>query len=169
MWPVKKVSKEELKKLYPEGDAMPKLKVQFKKFSDKAQTPVKGSKGAAAYDMFATRVEHVNEMTGPLVIYGTSIGVKIPEGYVGIIAPRSSISTHTTLCLTNSIGVIDSDYVGEIIFKFRNTNSTFGKKYNVGDRIGQLMIVPVMELELVEVKELPQTERGEGGYGSTGK
>lgn len=146
-----------------------KVKLQFKKFLPNAQEPLRASKGAAAYDLFAATETIKNEITGPMVEYDTGIGVKIPDGYVGLIAPRSSIAVNTTLMLANSVGVIDSDYTGSISFKFRQINPNFGKKYKVGDRIGQLMIIPVMELELEEVKELPQTERGSGSYGSTGK
>ena len=147
---------------------MTKLKLRFKKFLPNAQMPLRATDGAAGYDLFAATEEVKSEITGPMVEYNTGVGVKIPEGYVGIIAPRSSVATKTTLMLANSVGIIDSDYTGEISFKFRQVNPAFAKKYKVGERIGQLLVVPVMELELEEVDELPETKRGSGSYGSTG-
>lgn len=146
----------------------PKMKLQFKKFLPNAQAPLRATEGAAGYDLFAATEEVKMELTGPIVTYSTGIGVKIPNGYVGLIAPRSSIATKTTLALANSVGVIDSDFSGVITFKFRNLNIGSGKKYKVGDRIGQLLVVPVEEVEFEEVEELPETVRGSGGYGSTG-
>ena len=95
------------------------------------------------------------------------LAVEIPPGYVGLFFPRSSICK-TGLSMANSVGVIDSDFRGSISLVFyKNTQCIV--PYFPGDRIGQLMIVPIPEVEYVEVEELSETERGAGGYGSTGK
>ena len=102
------------------------------------------------------------------VCYGTGLAIEIPEGHVGLLFPRSSISK-TDLTLRNSVGIIDSGYRGEITFKFNNILMSSCEPYNVKERIGQLIIMPYPIIEFEEVEELSTTERGEGGYGSTGK
>jgi dUTP pyrophosphatase len=99
------------------------------------------------------------------VSYGFGISVEIPKGFVGLIFPRSSIRKYD-LILSNAVGVIDSGYRGELQATFKKTGL---HKYEVGDRGAQLMIIPYPEVEFVEVDELSDTERGEGGFGSTGK
>ena len=112
------------------------------------------------------------------VVYGSGVAMEIPQGYVGLVFPRSS-NAKKDLLLSNSVGVIDSGYRGEISFKFKPSNVIEKpdlayipesiSKYEVGDRIGQIIIIPYPEIEFVEVGELSDTERGTGGYGSTGK
>lgn len=140
------------------------LKVNVKKLSDKAVMPQYAKPGDAGMDMTATSLIR-NEV---YYEYGTDIAVEIPEGYVGLLFPRSSISK-TKQILANHVGVIDSGYRGEIKFRFKKLAWDNGEVYNVGDRIGQLIIIPYPQVELVEVDELSSSERGEGGYGSTGK
>ncbi len=98
--------------------------------------------------------------------YKTGLAIEIPEGYVGLIFPRSSISK-TALILSNSVGVIDSGYRGEITFRFK-IHEGYREIYNKGDRIGQLVILPYPTIEFEEVEELSKTERQEGSYGSSG-
>ena len=108
---------------------------------------------------------------GTQITYGTGLAMEIPKGFVGLIFPRSSIRK-TDLSLSNSVGVIDSGYRGEIqaTFNQRSLSSQSGSfLYGVGDRIMQIMIIPHPEIEFEEVEELNNTERGEGGFGSTGK
>ena len=103
------------------------------------------------------------------VVYGTGLAIEIPQGYVGLIYPRSS-NSKTDLYLTNHVGVIDSGYRGEIMFKYRSINGLLNAKvYQLGDRVGQLIITPYPQIELVESDELSDSERGDGGFGSTGK
>jgi dUTP pyrophosphatase len=103
------------------------------------------------------------------VVYGTGLAIEIPQGYVGLIFPRSS-NSKTDLYLTNHVGVIDSGYRGEIMFKFRANPSLINARiHRLGDRVGQLIIIPYPQVTLVESAELSDTERGEGGFGSTGK
>jgi dUTP pyrophosphatase len=99
-----------------------------------------------------------------MVTYDTGIAIEIPQGYVGLLFPRSSVSK-TVLTLSNSVGVIDSGYRGSIMFKFRYPEE--GPVYEVGDRVGQIIIMPYPQISFEEVEELSETERGEGGFGST--
>lgn len=136
------------------------MELRFKKLDPKAATPHYASDGAACFDLTATEVE--NE--GITTTYKTGLAFQIPEGYVGLLYPRSSVAK-TQQLLANSVGVIDSDYRGEIMFKYqRLAHNT----YNVGDRVGQMMILPVPSVELEEVDDLEETTRGHGAFGSTG-
>ena len=141
------------------------MKIKFKKLSENAVMPKRGSEWAAGYDLTATSKKWNREFS--VWEYGTGIAVEIPDGYVGLIFPRSSIYK-TGFSLTNSVGVIDSDYRGEIMAKFADTYLGDVEGYKVGDRICQMIIMPVPEVEYVEVEELSETERGCGAYGSTG-
>jgi dUTP pyrophosphatase len=124
--------------------------------------------GDAGLDLTATN-HYVDEYDND--VYHTGVSVKIPDGYVGLLFPRSS-NSKKDLLLTNSVGVIDSGYTGELILKYRRAflNSVFNSGiYEVGDRVAQLVITPVVTAKLVQVDALPTTERGTGSYGSTGK
>ena len=143
---------------------MEKLKVQIKKLRADATIPSYAKEGDAGMDLTATTIESIDDQNDGLLKYGTGIAVKIPEGYVGLIFPRSSIYKKEQF-LTNSVGVIDSGYTGEISMILAGNF----EYYKVGERIGQLIIMPYPQIEFEEVEELPITERGSGGYGSTGK
>lgn len=140
------------------------MKIKIKKLSPDAVTPSYSVEGDAGLDLTATRTFEDDNYN---VCYGTGLSIEIPKGYVGMIFPRSSISKKDLL-LTNSVGIIDSGYRGEITFKFSDTGFCGSKTYRIGDRIGQLIIMPYPHIEFEEVEELSETERGEGGYGSTG-
>ena len=114
--------------------------------------------------MDLTAVSKVTEFH--YIEYGTSLAVEVPEGYVALLFPRSSI-TNKGLILGNSVGVIDSGYRGEIKFRFY-LNEIFSEEYNVGDRIGQIMVLPYPEIVFEESNELSSSERNTSGYGSTG-
>ena len=127
-----------------------------------AKLPKDAKPGDAGMDMYCTDFamdEHGN------YVYYTGVHMAIPLGHVGLIFPRSSISK-TGLSLRNSVGVIDSGYRGEIIFKFAGASNK--PAYEIGDRIGQIIIMPHPQVQFFEVEELGETERGDGGYGSTG-
>lgn len=128
-----------------------------------AKLPSRQTTGAAGYDMTATSVSIENG----LLVYGTGVAMKIPDGYVGLLFPRSSISKYT-LQLSNAVGVCDNDFTDEIKFKFRYVYSGQEAVYKVGDRIGQLLLLKLPEFDMVEVTELAETARGQGGFGSTG-
>jgi len=141
------------------------MKTKFKKLSPDATIPQKAHPSDAGYDLVATSCVYDPE-TG-LYTYGTSIACAIPKGTVGLLCPRSSISK-TTLRLSNSVGVIDQDYRGEIIFKFDMKFPNRCNEYKVGDRIGQLVVVPLGDAGSEEVEDLDVTVRGSGGFGSSG-
>jgi dUTP pyrophosphatase len=164
------------------------MQVKIKKITTDATIPKYAKNGDAAMDIVAT-TKWYDELGN--VCYGTGLAFEIPEGYVGLIFPRSSISK-TELSLTNSVGVIDSGYRGEVTFKFKPTlvyrtevssisedfdfiaysydsdEQDENSEYKVGDRVGQIMIIPIPTIEFVEVTELSESDRGSGGFGSTG-
>ena len=106
-------------------------------------------------------------VTGNFIEYGTGLVFELPAGYVGLIFPRSSISK-TNLAQANSVGVLDSGYRGELKIRFFKKNQK-GEEYNIGDKIGQIIIIPIPSVELIESEKLSDTERGDGGFGSTGR
>lgn len=144
--------------------------VKIKKLNENAVIPKYAMLGDAGMDLTATSYEYDESKDNH--IYGTGLAVEIPKGYVGLIFPRSS-NRKTSVYMTNHVGVIDSGYRGEIMltFKDRDSNKLLlpYKPYEIGDRIGQLMIMPYPCIEFQEVNELTSSERGEGGHGSTGK
>lgn len=137
--------------------------VRFKKLDKNAVTPSKAYPGDAGFDLTAVSVE---DLPNGKIKYGTGISVEIPEGYVGLVFPRSSIYKFG-LMLSNAVGVIDAGFRGEIKAVFRQTYGEFA--YQVGDRIAQLVIMPIPEIELQETDELSESKRGTGGYGSSGR
>ena len=151
------------------------MKVKIKKLYEDSILPTKAHSTDAGYDMYAHSKSYDDDGN---VVYGSGVAMEIPQGYVGLVFPRSS-NAKKDLLLSNSVGVIDSGYRGEISFKFKPSNVIEKpdlayipesiSKYEVGDRIGQIIIIPYPEIEFVEVGELSDTERGTGGYGSTGK
>lgn len=143
----------------------PGLTVAFKKLNENAVIPSYAKTGDAGLDLTAVSKEWDSEKDK--IVFGTGLAVEIPHGYVGLIFPRSSI-VKTNLTLSNSVGVIDSGYRGEIKFFFE-PGSRPKKNYEVGDRIGQLVIMPIPYVYVVESAELSETERGDGGFGSTGR
>lgn len=139
--------------------------LKVKKLSDKAVTPSYAKPGDKGLDLTATSVNYESDL---YVEYGTDIAVEIPPDYVGLIFPRSSV-TNQELMLKNAVGVIDSQYRGEIKFRFQRLNGIRSKIYEVGMRVGQLILVPAPTIEVMVTDSLSETERGEGGYGSSGK
>jgi dUTP pyrophosphatase len=154
--------------------------VKIKKLKPNAVIPTYAKDGDAGMDLVATEII---KDTPEQITYGTGIAMEIRDGFVGLVFPRSSIRK-TGLQLSNSVGVIDSGYRGELQATF---NKLFGSErmydevkasdvsdidtndfYKVGDRIAQIMIIPHPPIEFVEAEELSNTERGEGGFGSTG-
>ena len=141
------------------------MKVNIKKLHPIAVIQKYKKSGDAGLDFVATKV--ISEETYSIT-FGTDIAVEIPEGFVGLVFPRSSIRKYE-LNLSNSVGVIDSGYRGELQATFRKTHGDASETYNVGDKIFQMIIVPYPRVDFIEVDELSETERGEGGFGSTGK
>lgn len=142
------------------------MQIKVKKLHADALIPAYSKPGDAGMDLTAVSAEKDDHGN---VIYGTGLAIEIPQGYVGLIFPRSS-NSKTDLYLTNHVGVVDSGYRGEIMFKFRPIKGLLNAKvYQVGDRVGQLIVLPYPSIELIESNELSSTERGDGGFGSTGK
>lgn len=139
------------------------MKVKFKKLAVTAQIPTKAHPTDAGFDLYASRVER-NEL-GQIVCH-TDIAFEIPDGYVGLVFCRSSISK-MSLTLTNAVGVVDSHYRGEVTAVFRQHG--YMLPYQPGDRFAQLIIMPYPDVLLEEAEALTETDRGTGGYGSTGK
>jgi dUTP pyrophosphatase len=140
-------------------------KVKIKRLHKDSIIPSYSKIGDAGLDLVATS-KFYDDFDN--VCYGTGLAIEIPEGYVGLLFPRSSISK-TDLTLRNSVGIIDSSYRGEIVLKFNNILMSSCEPYNVKERIGQLIIMPYPTIEFKEVEELSTTERGAQGFGSTGK
>ena len=143
--------------------------IRYKKVHENAKEPVRGSEWAAGWDLSAcaTDWDDVNKV----LVYHTGIAVEIPRGYVGLLFPRSSIYKKT-LVQTNAVGVIDADYRGEVLVKFAlryHSEIESPRLYDLGERIVQLVIVPVPEVAWLEADTLSETARGENGYGSSGR
>ena len=139
-------------------------KVKIKKLHPDAVIPQYAKRGDAGMDLVATEVI---DGYGFSVTYGTGLAMEIPEGFVGLVFPRSSIRKYD-ISLTNCVGVIDSGYRGEIQATFRKEAGIPSKRYEVGDKIAQMIILPYPSIQFIETDELSDTERGEGGFGSTG-
>ena len=141
------------------------MKVRIKKLNENAVIPSYAKDGDAGMDLIATSIigEEPFQIT-----YGLGVALEIPKGFVGLVFPRSSIRNYD-LSLTNSVGVVDSGYRGELQATFRKHKGVASKTYKVGDRVAQIMIIPHPDVEFNEVDELSDSERGEGGFGSTGK
>lgn len=138
--------------------------VNIKKMNPEAVIPKYAKDGDAGCDLVAIgKVE-----TDLYIEYDTGLAFEIPEGYVGLVFPRSSISKYH-LDLANSVGVIDSGYRGSVTARFKKTtNTAYQTTYNVGDKVCQIIIMPYPKVEFLETAELSNTERGAGGYGSSG-
>lgn len=151
------------------------MEVKIKKLCETAVIPSYAKPGDAGMDLVAT--SRVFDKYGN-VEYGTGLAMEIPEGYVGLIFARSSISKQD-LSLANAVGVIDSGYRGEVTVKFKPSVAldkgqfcTYIRMYglyNIGDRVAQMIILPYPHIEFEETNDLSETERGDGGYGSTDK
>lgn len=140
------------------------MKIRIKRLHQNAVIPTYAKHGDAGMDLTATSKSYDENNN---VVYGTGLAVEIPEGYVGLVFPRSSICKKD-LFLTNSVGVIDSGYRGEIMAKFKHTDN-LPVEYRVGERIAQLIIIPHPYIEFELANELSESERGSGGYGSSGR
>ncbi len=148
------------------------MKFQIKPLSDKIgdsiPLPYYATAGAAALDLHACIDQPVTLPGGGEALIPTGIAAAIPEGHVGILAVRSSMGVRHGVAMSNGIGVIDSDYRGPLRVALHNFRDT---EYVIepGDRIAQLLIMPVLRPEIEIVSELPETARGTGGFGSTGR
>ena len=143
-------------------------KIKIKKLTDTAKTPTRGSEHAAGYDMYADVKEDVQIKPHETVKIGTGLAMEVPDGYFGAIFARSGLASKEGLRPANCVGVCDSDYRGEYIVAIHN-DSEETRTITAGERIAQLVVMPYLPVTFDEVAELTDTNRGEGGFGSTGK
>lgn len=137
------------------------IEIKVKKIHPDAIIPTYACEGDAGMDITAVS----REINDNYIEYKTGLSFEIPKGYVCLIFPRSSV-TKKDLMLKNSVGVLDSGYRGELIFRFQKSGNQI---YDIGEKIGQIMIIPYPEIKILEVGELSETARGGGGFGSTGR
>lgn len=142
------------------------MEVRIKKLNPNAVIPTYAKPGDAGMDL--TAITMAFDVENQNYIYGTGLAMEIPQGYVGLIFPRSS-NRKTQAYMTNHVGVIDSGYRGEVMVSFKNRDKDGDTApYKLGDRVAQIIILPYPQVVFVEAEELSETERGKGGHGSTG-
>ncbi len=144
------------------------MKVQIKKTTPTATLPKRGSAVAAGFDLYADTAAEIIIPAHSTVMVGTGLAVAIPNGYFGGIYARSGLASKQGLRPANCVGVVDADYRGEVMVALHNDTAS-DKVIAAGERIAQLIIQQYLEVEFEEVDKLSDTERGDGGFGSTGK
>jgi len=144
---------------------MPKIAV--KKLDERAVLPTYGSEFAAGADLYALLDEELTFLPGETKFVHTGLAIEVPEGYAGLVYARSGLASKRGLAPANKVGVIDSDYRGEVMVALHN-HSTQPQTIQSGERIAQLVVTPFLKVEFVESETLSETVRGEGGFGSTG-
>jgi len=143
------------------------MELNFKRLDDKAIMPIRAHESDAGLDLTAIDITlEPNDCGQTVVVYHSGLAVEIPEGYVGLLFPRSSIAKKS-IFMTNGVGVIDSGYRGEIMAKMHVTTDAAPAVYKVGEKFAQLIIMPLQSITIKEVVDLSDSERGEGGYGSS--
>lgn len=147
---------------------MNRTKVRFKKLDKKAVMPTYGTEFAAGADLYACVEESIEIGAGETAFIKTGIAMEIPDGLVGLVYARSGLACKNGLAPANKVGVIDSDYRGEIMVALHNHGKEV-KTVESGERVAQLVLTPYVYGEYEEVEELEETVRGSGGFGSTGK
>ena len=143
------------------------MDIKFKKVNKLAKMPTRGSKYSAGYDLYACTDKDIIIMSQETVKIDTGIAIELPNGTFGAIYARSGLATKRGLRPSNCVGICDSDYRGNYIVALHNDLDT-AQCIQAGERIAQLIIQRFEEVNFVEVDELSDTERGEGGFGSTG-
>jgi len=145
-----------------------KEKVLFKKLDERAICPTYGSSSSAGADLYALSDGDILIEKGKTVLIHTGIAMQIPEGYVGLVFARSGLATKKGLAPANKVGVIDSDYRGEIMVPLFNQSDS-DVVVESGERIAQISLIPYLTADFCETDALDNTERGESGFGSTGR
>ena len=143
------------------------MTVRFQKLDPRAVAPRYGSAAAAGADLYAVGDAPVTIAPGETAFIHTGLAVEIPEGYVGLVFARSGLACKRGLAPANKVGVIDADYRGEIMVALYNHAQT-AQTVEPGERIAQLAILPYLTAQFTEADSLTDTDRGEGGFGSTG-
>lgn len=144
------------------------MNIQVRKLKANAQLPTRGSAYAAGYDLYACLDKAITIAAGETVKVGTGLSIAVPEGYFGAIFARSGLAAKEGLRPANCVGVADSDYRGEYIVALHN-DSSVTRTVTPNERIAQLVIMPFLSVTFEEAALLDETERGTGGFGSTGK
>lgn len=144
------------------------MELKVKKMRDNAILPTRGDSEAAAVDLYACIDEPIILTPGDTAKIPTGIACEFPDGYFGLVAPRSSVGVKRRLVLLNTVGVIDWSYNGEIMMMFKN-DGDMRQVIQPGERLAQMILLPYVTYNIVETDTLTETERGEGGFGSTGK
>lgn len=145
-----------------------RMKIPVKKLRENAVLPMRASAGAAGADLYACLEEEAVLLPGQTTLIPTGLSLEIPEGYVGLVFARSSVASKRGLAPANKVGVIDSDYRGELMVALFNHGSA-PQTVLPNERIAQLVVVPFLAAEYAQVQTLSDTVRGSGGFGSTGK
>jgi dUTP pyrophosphatase len=142
------------------------MQLKIKKLHQDAVVPKYATDGAAAFDLCALHAGHT--LLGKTATVRTGLAFEIPEGYVMLVFSRSGHGFNCDVRLSNCVGVIDSDYRGEVQVKLATDVKGIGLNFSAGDRIAQAMIVPIVTVDFIVSEELTETVRGEAGFGSTG-
>lgn len=143
------------------------VEVRIKKLSEAATVPTYGSPFSAGADLYACESAPVTIEPGKTVLIHTGLSFEIPEGYAGLIYARSGLATKKGLAPANKVGVIDSDYRGEVMVSLYNQSQT-SQTVEPGERLAQMVITPFLKADFTLADDLSDTERGQGGFGSTG-
>ena len=144
------------------------MNIKVKKLKPDATVPSMGSKFAAGADLYSAEDADVVIEPNETKFIGTGLAMEIPEGYVGLVYARSGLACKRGLAPANKVGVVDSDYRGEIKVALHNHGKE-AQTVEKGERIAQMVIAPYLSVDYEEADELSETERGEGGFGSTGR
>ena len=141
--------------------------VKIKKLDERATVPSYGSEHAAGFDLYAILDDELTIKSHETILVKTGLAMEVPLGYAGMIFARSGLATKKGLAPANKVGVVDSDYRGEVMVALHN-HSNIDQTISNGERIAQMVIMPFYKAEFIVVDELSDTERGSGGFGSTG-
>lgn len=141
--------------------------VRIKKLDERATIPSYGSKFSAGVDLYAVLDDDLVIKSGETILVKTGLAMEIPVGYAGMIFARSGLATKKGLAPANKVGVVDSDYRGEVMVALHNHSNT-NQTISHGERVAQMVIMPFYKAEFNVVEELSDTDRGTGGFGSTG-
>lgn len=144
------------------------MKIKIKRLKEDARIPTKASEKAAGYDLYACITNHITINPHETIVIDTGVAIELPDGYFGAIAARSGMATKQGLAPANKLGVVDADYRGEYKVALHN-HTNVAQIIMPNERIAQLVIVPYLNVELYEVDKLSCTERGDNGFGSTGR
>lgn len=144
------------------------IKVNFIKLKENAVKPTYGTEFSAGADLYACEGGPVTVKAGETVLFHTGIALEIPDGYAGLIYARSGIATKRGIAPANKVGVIDSDYRGEVMIPLHN-HTKIDQTIEDAERIAQIIITPYLKVDYCEGENLSQTVRGMSGFGSTGK